>query len=437
MDDRRDRVCLIGAGYSGNGLARALQRAGIAYDQLEATDRIGGNWSHGVYRSTHLISSAKSTQYVDFPMPDHYPTFPSAAQMLAYLQSYVDHFGLAEHMEFDTEVRSVHPVDANGTAGWNVDLASGETRRYRAVVIANGHYWERNLPDYPGKFTGTQVHSKDYKGPEDFAGQRVLVVGAGNSASDIAVEASATFGTADVSMRRGYWFIPKTLFGIPSSEWDRVWLPMPLQRAAFRQMLRLNYGDYRRYGLQRPDHRLFTRDVTVNTSLMYALLHGRVRVRPEIERFDGARVHFTDGTSGEYDTIIWATGFHTRFPMLDESMFVWENGDPLLVEHVLVPRYANLYLWGLVAPRSGAGRIISHGAAFLAEAIPAQAEFAEPLSDVVARWIPARSSMLAGSAEILGRIRLLRHGLRVLRARAILLPRNTRITNDTKEPVHP
>ncbi|MGC5024549.1 flavin-containing monooxygenase [Tsukamurella sp. DT100] len=423
MDNRSDRVCVIGAGYVGNGAAGALKRAGVPYDQIEATDRIGGNWSHGVYDSTHLISSKSSTQYVEFPMPADYPTFPSRAQMLAYLQSYVDHYGLAEHIEFSTEVVDVRPVGANGMAGWIVQLASGEVRRYRAVVVANGHYWERHLPQYPGEFTGKQLHSKDYKRPADFAeGGRVLVVGAGNSASDIAVEASATFGSADISMRRGYWFIPKTMFGVPASELDRVWIPMPLQRTAFKAMLRLSHGDYERYGLKRPDHKLFTRDVTVTTSLMYALQHGKVRPRPEIERFDGATVHFTDGSSADFDTLVWATGFRTRFPMLDESMFVWENGDPLLIEHVLAPRFANLYLMGLVAPRSGAGRIISHGSAFLAEAIPAQAHFAEPLSDVVARWIPARSTMLAGSAEILGRVRLLRQAIRLLVAKSVLRP---------------
>ncbi|MFB6723968.1 flavin-containing monooxygenase [Kribbella sp. NPDC056345] len=417
VEDRSDKVCVIGAGYVGNGLAGALKRAGIAYDQLEATGRIGGNWSHGVYDSTHLISSKQSTQYVEHPMPPEYPTFPSAAQMLAYLESYVERFGLADHIEFNTEATSVRPVDSTGMAGWHVELSTGEVRRYRAVAVANGHYWERNLPSYPGEFTGRQLHSKDYKRPDDFGpGGRVLVVGAGNSASDIAVEAAATFGTSELSIRRGYWFIPKAIFGIPASDLDRVWMPMPVQRFAFKQLLRLSYGDYRRYGLPRPDHKLFTKDVTINSSLMYALQHGKVRPRPEIERFDGSTVHFTDGSHGDYDTIVWATGFHTRFPMLDESMFVWEHGQPMLVEHVLVPRYANLYIYGLVAPRSGAGRIISHGAKFLAEALAAQDKFDEPLSDVIARWTPARSSILAGSAEILGRIKLARLVLRLLAA---------------------
>ncbi|MFC5144673.1 hypothetical protein [Streptomyces aureoversilis] len=170
----------------------------------------------------------------------------------------------------------------------------------------------------------------------------------------------------------------------------------------------MSCGRYERYGLKKPDHKLFAKDVTVNSSLMYALLHGKVRPRPEITRFDGSTVHFADSTTGEYDTILWATGFRTRSPFLDESMFVWENGQPLLIEHVLVPRYANLYIWGLVAPRSGAGKIISHGSDFLAEAVLAQRLLPVPLSDLVARRMPARSSILAGSAEILTRIRLLR-----------------------------
>ncbi|KQH75294.1 monooxygenase [Mycobacterium gordonae] len=407
------RYCIIGAGYTGNGVARAFRQAGIAYDHLEATDEIGGNWSHGVYDSTHLISSKKSTQYVEYPMPADYPTFPSRAQMLAYLNDYVDRFRLRENIEFGCEVVELRPLDRTGMAGWSVRLASGETRTYAGVVVANGHYWDRNIPTYPGVFTGRQLHSKDYKRPADFGhGDRVLVVGAGNSASDLAVEAAATFGRSDISMRRGYWFIPKTIFGIPSSELDRVWVPMALQRPVFKTLLRLSYGSYRRYGLERPDHKLFTKDVTVNSSLMYALLHGTVTRRVEISRFDGRTVHFVDGSAREYDTIVWATGFNTRFPFLDESMFVWENGNPQLIEHVLVPHYANIYMWGLVAPRSGAGRIISHGSDFLADAVRMQRLFSIPLSDLVAGRVRARSSMLAGSAEILRRIGLLQRALR-------------------------
>lgn len=409
MIDKSERVCLIGAGYAGNGAAYALKKAGVLYDHLEATDHLGGNWAHGVYDSTHLISSKKSTAYPEFPMPEEYPTFPSRAQMLAYLTAYVDHFGLRKQLELNTEVTRVWPVDTRGMAGWNVELAGGEVRRYGSVIVANGHYWERNIPTYPGLFEGKQLHSKDYKRPADFGdGDRVLVVGGGNSASDLAVEAAQTHGISDISMRGGYWFIPKTIAGIPGSELDRVWVPAPITRLVFRSLLRASYGKYEWYGLQKPDHRLFSKDVTVNSSLMYALQHGKVKPRPEIARFDGPTIHFNDGTSDDFDTIVWATGYRTRFPMLDESMFVWENGQPLLVEHIMVPRYANIFVWGLVAPRSGAGRIISSGAAMLATAIEAQKRIDRPLSDVAATYVPAKSSILAGSAEILGHLRILR-----------------------------
>lgn len=282
-------------------------------------------------------------------------------------------------------------------------------RRYGSVVVANGHYWERNIPTYPGIFTGREIHSKDYKRPEDLGdGARVLVVGGGNSGADLAVEAAHAGGTCDLSMRGGLWYIPKTIAGIPASEWDRVWLPLPVMRVGMRALLATHWGRYQWHGLRKPGHRIFDKDVTVNNTLIYALQHGKVQVRPEISRFEGRTVYFADGTRGDYDTIVWATGYRTRFPMLDESMFAWENGQPMLVQHMLVPRLANLYVWGLVAPRSGAGKILSYGAAMLPIAIDAQRDLERPLSDVLATWLPARSSILAGSSEILGRLRLLR-----------------------------
>ncbi|GAB3477984.1 flavin-containing monooxygenase [Amycolatopsis cihanbeyliensis] len=416
------RYCIIGAGYAGNTLARAFRQAGLEYDQFEATGAIGGNWSHGVYDSTHLISSAKSTQYAEYPMPANYPTFPSRAQMLVDLNDYVDHFGLRENIEFDTEVTAVRPLDRDGMVGWRVTLWTGEQRDYAAVAVANGHYWERNLPRYPGEFTGKQLHSKDYKRPADFGdGGRVLVVGGGNSGADITVEAAATFGSADLSMRDGLWYIPKVILGIPAAEWDKVWMPLWLQRVFFHALLYVSFGSYRRYGLQKPTHKLFDKDVTVNNTLLYALRHGKVKPRKEIARFDGKTVHFVDGTSGEYDTIVWATGYNTRFPMLDESIFIWENGQPLLLEHVMVPRYANIYIWGLVAPRAGAGKILSEGADMIAEAVAAQRLFPIPLSDLLASRVKPRSSILAGSSEVLGRLRILRRFLRIYVRRARLL----------------
>ena len=406
------RHCIIGAGYAGNGVARAFIEAGIPYDQLERNAYIGGNWADGVYDSTQIISSRDSTQYGDFPMPPDYPDFPSREQVLAYLNAYVDRFGLRKRIEFETEVVRCKPLDRNGMAGWRVELASGEVREYAGVVVANGHHWDKRYPDYPGAFTGREIHSKDYKHPDDLEGERVLVVGAGNSGCDIAVEAAKELGGTDISMRRGYWFLPKTILGVPTAELDRPAFPVWAQRLFLRVMLRIVYGRYERYGLPHPDHRLFDKHPTVNSQLLYALRHGRVRARPDIARLEGRTVHFVDGTSAEYDTIVWATGFHVSFPFLDRDLFEWQGGAPVRVAGMLPPGIANLYAYGVMQPRGGAGPLITASARLLAEMVRAQERLDHPVAEDFARIDRPSARMLVGVSETMRRIALGRRALR-------------------------
>ncbi len=395
------RYCIIGAGYVGNGVARAFKQAGISYDQLEATDHIGGNWAHGVYDSTHLISSRAGTAYAGFPMPAHYPDFPSRAQMLAYLESFVDRYGLREHIEFNAEVVNCRPLDERGLAGWRVELAEGEVRQYRGVVVVNGHDWKMRRPTYPGKFVGQQLHSKQYRGPADLDGDRVLIVGAGNSACDVAVETALTRGGCDISMRSGSWFTPKLFAGVPVAEWDRLWLPKPVARMVARTMIRTRFGPWERYGLPRPTRKLFDTEPVVNEQLLYYLRHGKVTARPGIDRFDGHDVHFVDGTTGSYDVIVWATGFEVEFPFLDEHRFRWEDGNPVLIERLFAPGLANLYLYGLLKPRGGSGRLITEGADLLIRLIRAQQRLDVPLAELAAKVLPETTSMLVGISEML------------------------------------
>ncbi|MCA9514839.1 MAG: NAD(P)/FAD-dependent oxidoreductase, partial [Myxococcales bacterium] len=185
--DREDRVLVVGAGFTGLGAAAALVRNGVPHDQVEADDDVGGNWYHGVYDSVHIISSRKTTELPDWPMPPDWPDFPSAAQMLAYLRGYADHAGLRPRLELRTRAADIRPApDRPGR--WLVTITGPagepETRLYRAVVVANGHHWNRRFPDYPGlrdRFAGELIHSKDYRRAADLAGKRVLVIGGGNS----------------------------------------------------------------------------------------------------------------------------------------------------------------------------------------------------------------------------------------------------------------
>lgn len=360
------RYCIIGAGSSGITAAKNLKEAGIAFDVFEREDGIGGNWYYGkphssVYRSTHLISSKPLTEYTDFPMPAEYPDFPSHAQVLAYFQAYVDHFGLGPSITFNTEVTRVEPVGADA-AQWDVSLrhlpdGATESRRYRGVIICNGHNWLPKYPEYPGEFTGETLHSSDYKTPDALEGKRVLVVGAGNSGCDIAAEAATHARKTFLSTRRGYYYMPKFFFGKPLDQVGErlldLGVPLSVRRAIGNVTYRVAVGDLSRFGAARPDHKLFETHPIVNAQLPYFIAHGDVAIKPDIRELRGSEVVFSDGSSEQIDLIVYATGFRIVFPFMDEALLNWKNGHPSLYLNVFHPTYDNLFVVGLIQPDSG------------------------------------------------------------------------------------
>lgn len=442
----KPRYCIIGAGFCGLGVAKAFRDYGIDFDCLEKNHDLGGNWLNGVYDSTHIISSRDSTNYDDFPMPADYPDFPSAAQILGYLRAYADRFSLRDYIQFNTSVESVEPLDPKGLTGWRVRLSNGQERIYAGVVVANGHHWDKRYPNYPGTFTGKTLHSKDYKNTADFEGRRVLVVGAGNSGCDVAVEAALYGFESAISMRRGYFFLPKTLFGIPTAELDRPWLPFAAQKLVMKTALKLTVGSNTSYGLQKPDHDLFDHHPIVNSQLLYFLKHGRVQPKRDIARFDGKTVHFVDGTSQEFDTIVYATGFNVTFPFLDHGIFNWENGVPKRVAGFLPEDKAGLYVFGLLQPRGGAGPLISASARLLAQMVLVQEQLDHPIAVDFAKLKGASAKMLVGVQETLRQIRAGRAYLKLVASKAkrpslsstALVPRtrNMKFPFDAQIPKH-
>jgi cation diffusion facilitator CzcD-associated flavoprotein CzcO len=381
--------CVIGAGFAGLAAARALVARGVDVEVHEARPDVGGLWLDGVYDSTHLITSRKATGFPEFPMPADWPDFPSRALLPGYFRAYAEHFDLVRRIRFGHTVRSVAAAGpADGTQGWDVtvvdDTGATVTRRYAGVVIANGHHWDPVLPTVSGHFTGQSLHSHDYRRPEDLAGPRVLVVGAGNSACDLVVEAAERFGWAAVSMRRTRHLVPKTVRGVPITELSNPWLPTWVQRSVSRRWLNTINGPYARYGLPEPDHPLYSGPTTINTSMLSALRHGTVSYRPGIARADGNRVLFSDGREEEYDTIVWATGYRVSFPFLAEGVLDCEGEVPRRVAGVAVPGRAGLYVFGLIQLRGGAGPQLSGSAELLADLVGEQAVLDRPVADVLA-----------------------------------------------------
>ena len=374
-------MLIIGAGPVGLGMANALKAEGIAYDQVDADDDVGGNWKHGVWDTAHIISSRKTTEFADFPMPADYPDFPSRANMLDYLNAYADHFDLRDAIAFNTKVVWVQPVADNR---WQVTFESGEERVYKGVLACNGHHWQKRWPSYPGHFDGQMIHSKDFKHPDQLNGKRVLVIGGGNSACDVASEAARVATRADLSIRRGYWFLPKVLFGIPLAEWIRPWMPVWSQRLLIRAALKVAVGDYRRYGLPRPDHRIFDHHPTISTEVLHYLKHGRIRPRPDIARFDGGRVTFTDGSSDAYDMIVAATGFHVSYPFLPAALTPVDGPVVKVYGGSMLKDYRHLYLIGWGQPRYGFGPLVTPASRLMARLIRLQDDIDYPLGQVMA-----------------------------------------------------
>jgi cation diffusion facilitator CzcD-associated flavoprotein CzcO len=225
------------------------------------------------------------------------------------------------------------------------------------VLVANGHHWDPRWPEpsFPGSenFPGEQIHAHYYRTPEVFDGKRVVVLGIGNSATDIAVEASRTARATYLAMRRGAWIIPKFLFGMPTDHLTDSPLargPFRIQKLGMRTMLRIAVGKMTDYGLPEPDHDILEAHPTVSDDLLSRLGHGDITVKPSISRFDGSVVGFTDGTSVEADVVVYCTGYKVTFPFLDDTVVRAVDNHIDLYRRVVAPDRPGLYFIGLLQP---------------------------------------------------------------------------------------
>ncbi len=396
-------MCVIGAGSSGIAACQVLQARGIEFDCYEAGSEVGGNWRYlndnemsSSYRSLHINTSREVMEYRSFPMRHDYPTYPNHAQIAEYFDRFVDHFGLRDRIRFRTEVVSVVPDGGEWVVGVRArGSADVVERRYAAVLVANGHHWDPRWPEpaFPGAetFTGEQVHSHHYKTFDGYEGKRVLVLGIGNSACDIAVETSRVSERTFLAMRRGAHVIPKYVFGIPTDHLTTSPLArvgsFAIQRALLSLIMRAVRGDVTKYGLPKPDHKIASAHPTISDDLLVRLGHGDVAVKPNIARLDGDTVHFVDGSSERIDVIVYCTGYKISFPFFDESLVNAQDNDISLYHRVVDPAHPGLYFVGLVQPL---GAIMP-----LAEA---QAEWVADLLDGTAT-LPSDAAMQAEIAS--------------------------------------
>ncbi|HEY8678752.1 MAG TPA: NAD(P)-binding domain-containing protein [Candidatus Dormibacteraeota bacterium] len=350
-------VCVIGAGSSGIAAAKVLHQRGIPFDCFEKGDRVGGNWVFGnsngmssAYRTLHINSSRERMEYSDFPMPKRYPDFPHHTHIAEYFDDYVEHFCFRDHITFNTGVERAER-EADGT--WTVTLDTGESRRYDALMVANGHHWDPRWPEppFPGDFDGEVMHSHYYIDNEPLKNKNVLVLGMGNSAMDIAVESSFVADRTFLAARRGAWIIPKYMLGRPlDQQMTDPRIPYAIKQKIFKRMMLTTIGPPERYGLPKPDHELGQAHPTVSSDILMRIAHGEITPKPNIAELMGDRVKFADGSLEPIDVIVYCTGYKVTFPFFDPDFISAPDNDLPLFRRVFKPGVDNVFFIGLLQP---------------------------------------------------------------------------------------
>ena len=354
----QEMIALIVAGPSGPAGARNLQKLGIPFQGFEAYSDVGGLWNidnprSTVYESAHLISSKRTTEFTEFPMPEGTADYPGHRELCRYFSDFADHFDLRRHYRFGVRVLKVEPVSERPDTLWRVTIATSdgrtETAEYKGVIIANGTLAEPNMPRFEGQFDGELLHTSAYKHARQFTDKRVLIVGAGNSGCDIAVDAVHYARSVDISVRRGYYFVPKYVFGKPADTLGgKRPLPAWLKQKVDSTVLKWFTGDPTRFGFPKPEYKMYESHPVVNSLILHHLGHGDIHVKPDIARFEGRTVHFKDGTQQDYDMVLAATGYTLHYPFIAREHLNWQGMAPQLYLNIFTPRFQRLAVLGMI-----------------------------------------------------------------------------------------
>uniref|UniRef100_A0A8C0B3K3 Flavin-containing monooxygenase n=1 Tax=Buteo japonicus TaxID=224669 RepID=A0A8C0B3K3_9AVES len=370
-------MAVVGAGVSGLTATKCCLEEGLEPTCFEQSRDIGGLWRYtehieagrpSLYPSVISNTSKEMSAFSDFPYPEDLPVFLPHAQLLDYLRSYAERFGLREHIKFGTTVVSIQKRPDFATTGqWDVvtEVDGKQTSHvFDAVMVCSGNFSEPFLPlhCFPGieRFRGQYFHSRQYKHPDVFQGKRVLVVGMGNSGVDIAVEASRVAAKVTICTSRGAWVLSRVFdHGYP---WDMVFntrlmslirnsLPGPLSQGLINYRVN-QWFNHENYGLQ-PEKSCLVREPVLNDDLPSYILTGRITIKPGVKEFKDSSVVFRNCPEEEpIDIIVFCTGYNVSFPFLEEAVIKVENKHASLYKYVFPTHLQRptLAVLGLIKP---------------------------------------------------------------------------------------
>jgi putative flavoprotein involved in K+ transport len=312
-------IVIVGGGAAGLSAAVALKHVGLEAVVLDKDRQIGGTWARR-YDRLHLHTIRSLSGLAHYPIPRHLPTYLARDQFVAYLRDYAKHFDL--QIVGGCAVRKVRIESDGARPAWLVESDCGDWC-CRVVVIATGHYNIPLLPEWPGQaeFQGALAHAAEYRSGRAYASKRVLVIGAGNTGTEIAAdlaEQGASF--VAISIRRPPPIVPRDPFGTPIQRSGIMLsnLPPRIADRLGRMVAQLALGDLTRYGIGAPAWLPFNARHTpvIDVGFVAELKCGRVHVRPDVARFTPGGVIYQDGRAEDFDAVIAATGFRTGLEQL-------------------------------------------------------------------------------------------------------------------------
>ncbi|XP_045839149.1 putative dimethylaniline monooxygenase [N-oxide-forming] 6 isoform X1 [Meles meles] len=403
------RVAIVGAGVSGLASIRCCLEEGLEPTCFERSNDVGGLWKFSnqaeegrasIYQSVFTNSSKEMMCFPDFPYPDDFPNYMHHSKLQEYIRTFAQEKNLLRYIQFETLVSSIKKCPNFLVTGqWEVVSEKDgkqESAIFDAVMICSGHHVYPNLPtdSFPGLhgFQGRYLHSRDYKDPEAFKGKRVLVIGLGNSGSDIAVELSRLAAQVIISSRSGSWVMSRVWDdGYP---WDMVYVTrfatflrnaLPSFVSDWLYVKKMNtWFKHENYGLM-PLNGPLRKEPVFNDELPSRILCGTVSIKPSVKEFTETSAVFEDGTVFEaIDYIIFATGYDYAYPFLDDSIIKSRNNEVTLFKGIFPPKMEKPTLAVI-------GLVQSLGAAI-------------PTADLQARWaakVFAKSCTLPTTSEMM------------------------------------
>jgi dimethylaniline monooxygenase (N-oxide forming) len=379
-----DSVAIIGAGLSGLIATRELRHRGLACVCFEREREIGGIWRR--HPEVVTVTCRDAMQLAAFPMPPDMPDFPNGERLVRHMNTYADEFGLREHIRTGASVVGLVPEPGGR---WRVTLEDGESSVHRAVIVATGRIGQPLWPDLGGSFAGRLLHAGEVEDLSEFAGRRVIVVGFGNSAVDIACDVSRHARATYLSIRSGGWVVPRYFCGRPLDRASGPLLtriPMLMRWPIYRALLYTIQGNMESYGLPRPIEQPGRRPLTVSDELLPRIGAGKITPLPTIAELHGNEVELSDGRRIVADTIIAATGYSISLPLLDRVLAQRKLRLENLWHNMLHPQIENVYVIGAMVAFGAIPPLVEAQARLAAElisgygALPSQREIERDLA---------------------------------------------------------